>query len=707
MREKMMLKLLLLLLPAILFATLPPSFSHKSGFYEDSFLLTITHTDPNATIYYTLDGSNPDPANLDGKSFEYKNSYSSPPFGKSEDKFEHFIYKTLTYKEPILIEDLRYSPDRISQVSTTISFPNPPEYLPKPKLKDSLSNRLKSIYNDLANEVNLLINRGIKNVIKFIYSAKTKVGNREFLPLLDLEYEEPREYAKKGVVLKAMALGDDGVASQVVAKSYFVGFEKYDLPAVSLIVDPQELFNYDDGVLVAGRAYDEWVEAGKKDKKLRGGNAGANWDSKREIQAVVELFDKAEYREFEANISPHGGSSREYAQKSLKLKLADKKRSIKVFDDGVEVNRFMLRNAGNHNYKTFLADGVMHRAFADLSFGTQRYKPFVVFINGEYNGILNARDRRDSAYIRDLYALPSKKIDEIKKNRIADKGDLVQFNKLVRTIESKKDDSYYDRVATLMDLGSFYDYFAVEIFLANSDWADNNMAVWRYRGKNAKEGSFADGRWRWFLYDTDRLAHAFRAGFMEYDILKDRLNADSVATKMFQNLMSDDRIREEFLTRFFDLLNTHFMPDRLSAFVKEARDHIASEMPRQIERWGSPESMSEWSSYVDKLLEFVEHRRERQFEQLQKHFKLSSYYDLDIEIPEGASIGVNTLQLNGSSWSGIYTTDLPIKLKASIDDGYEFVAWSGVSEDLAHSKEIVLSPSSDIKVGLVVKKITH
>jgi hypothetical protein len=130
-------------------------------------------------------------------------------------------------------------------------------------------------------------------------------------------------------------------------------------------------------------------------------------------------------------------------------------------------------------------------------------------------------------------------------------------------------------------------------------------------------------------------------------------------------------------------------------------------MPRQIERWGSPESMSEWSSYVDKLLEFVEHSRESQFEQLQKHFKLSSYYDLDIEIPEGASIGVNTLQLNGSSWSGIYTTDLPIKLKASIDDGYEFVAWSGVSEDLAHSKEIVLSPSSDIKVGLVVKKITH
>ena len=37
-----------------------PVFSHESGFHQQAFWLEITHDDPNAVIYYTLDGSDPD-----------------------------------------------------------------------------------------------------------------------------------------------------------------------------------------------------------------------------------------------------------------------------------------------------------------------------------------------------------------------------------------------------------------------------------------------------------------------------------------------------------------------------------------------------------------------------------------------------------------------------------------------------------------------
>jgi len=36
-----------------------PVFSHPSGYYWESFFLTITCSNPNANIYYTLDGSAP------------------------------------------------------------------------------------------------------------------------------------------------------------------------------------------------------------------------------------------------------------------------------------------------------------------------------------------------------------------------------------------------------------------------------------------------------------------------------------------------------------------------------------------------------------------------------------------------------------------------------------------------------------------------
>ena len=37
----------------------PPSFSHSSGFYTDSFLLTLSSEEPTNSIHYTLDGSEP------------------------------------------------------------------------------------------------------------------------------------------------------------------------------------------------------------------------------------------------------------------------------------------------------------------------------------------------------------------------------------------------------------------------------------------------------------------------------------------------------------------------------------------------------------------------------------------------------------------------------------------------------------------------
>ncbi len=45
----------------------PPQFSHQRGFYEEAFSLALSHADPEADIYYTLNGSAP----LDGAATPY------------------------------------------------------------------------------------------------------------------------------------------------------------------------------------------------------------------------------------------------------------------------------------------------------------------------------------------------------------------------------------------------------------------------------------------------------------------------------------------------------------------------------------------------------------------------------------------------------------------------------------------------------------
>jgi len=52
-----------------------PGFSHPGGFYEEPVTLTLDASDPEITIYYTLDGSEPCPDNLDGTVYYYKQSY--------------------------------------------------------------------------------------------------------------------------------------------------------------------------------------------------------------------------------------------------------------------------------------------------------------------------------------------------------------------------------------------------------------------------------------------------------------------------------------------------------------------------------------------------------------------------------------------------------------------------------------------------------
>lgn len=81
-----------------------PVLSVESGFYENEFTLTISHSDLNAIIIYTLDGSDPHLDNIGGVTYNYKISYPQNP-GDPLGNLLQNSFETLTYENPILIED--------------------------------------------------------------------------------------------------------------------------------------------------------------------------------------------------------------------------------------------------------------------------------------------------------------------------------------------------------------------------------------------------------------------------------------------------------------------------------------------------------------------------------------------------------------------------------------------------------------------------
>jgi hypothetical protein len=56
------------------------------------------------------------------------------------------------------------------------------------------------------------------------------------------------------------------------------------------------------------------------------------------------------------------------------------------------------------------------------------------------------------------------------------------------------DADFYNKLSQMMDIDEYIDYQIIQQFIANTDWVNNNIKVWR-----KKDG----GKFRWILFDTD------------------------------------------------------------------------------------------------------------------------------------------------------------------------------------------------------------
>lgn len=92
----------------------PPLFSQAGGFYTTNQTVGLSTAIPGATIYYTLDGSEPDINNLAGQTYSYKTVYPNGPL--LTDKIHTYLYST-----PLIITDRSNSPNRTSLKTNTPS----------------------------------------------------------------------------------------------------------------------------------------------------------------------------------------------------------------------------------------------------------------------------------------------------------------------------------------------------------------------------------------------------------------------------------------------------------------------------------------------------------------------------------------------------------------------------------------------------------
>ncbi|MGB4205790.1 MAG: CotH kinase family protein [Bacteroidales bacterium] len=645
----------------------PPAFSHHGGFYTEDFTLVLSHPDTAAIIVYTLDGSYPDINNLEGTTYTYKNQYPENP-GDPFGDLKYGSYQSFLYDEAITITDRSSAPDSLTQISST--WHQIPYYLPE---------------------------------------------NPVF----------------KGTVVRARALKPGALSGRVNTNTYFITDtipERYSLPVISISIPEQELFDYENGIYVAGIDYDNWRTANPTVSNTW--HTVCNFDrrgEKWEIPSHIELYETGNplpQISQEIGIRIHGSEARRRPMKSLRLyargKYGKSELEYKFFKnlDDNSFKRLLLRNSGQDFLSTMLRDATLHTIAKGLHFDVQEYEPAIVFINGEYWGIHNIRERFDKHYFERVYGVDPENIDFLTASEIKE-GDTVHYRQTINYIEANglADDVHYQYIKTRIDVDNFRDYQIANIFANNIDWPGANLEFWRLRTSgympNAPYGH--DGRWRWMLYDMDfcfgfssgsqeagynMLAHATLEGGTSYP------NPDW-STFLLRKFLENEEFKTGFINRFADLLNTFFKPERVNSVINKNASRIEPEIPEHLLRWSTYPDISTWRWFLSEMRNFAILRPELQRQHIREYFDIDNDVEitLDVNNPVAGYIRINTINITNETpgvdsipypWTGTYFNDIPIEIEAVALPGYAFSHWEGINPDT--SAVVVIIPQEDLNI---------
>jgi len=439
----------------------------------------------------------------------------------------------------------------------------------------------------------------------------TPLVGPENSPLPLFVWQQP-EKQYKGTMLRYAAFKKDTLVSPIYTRSYFIDPQfaaRYSYPVLCISTDSLHLFDFEKGIYVPGIEWKkdslQWWPRGNYHLK------GEEW----ERPASFTYFDKQGEVQWEADagLRIRGNGSAAMPQKSFnvffKNRYGQSELDYPLFDYGntTTFKRFILRNSGGDFNKTHFRDVCLQSLLIPLDIDIQRFQPVITFINGEYWGIYNLRDKYDKYYIANAYDVDPEEVNILNVCGVVDDGDNADYLSLMHYIKASDMSTKvaYDYVAERVDIDNFIDYQIAEIYFANYDWPCNNKKLWKTNEKGSK--------WRFLIYDLD-----FSFGD---DLSKPTLNSLEHATStentwpfcecsssMFRGLLQNDSFQKKFVDRFVMHLKTTFEKEHVLQRIVTFKTLYEPEMQEHINRWFYPSNLSSWDYHINFMREFAAQR---------------------------------------------------------------------------------------------------
>ncbi|HET6558536.1 MAG TPA: CotH kinase family protein [Prolixibacteraceae bacterium] len=504
-------------------------------------------------------------------------------------------------------------------------------------------------------------------------------------------YSGPLSMTKTSV-LRVRTFVDGFLPGAIVTQSYFID-EPVNLPVISLVTDPDHFFSDETGIYVEGTA----GVAGYCTSVPH--NVNQDW----ERPVNIELYEKDGTPGLNqvAGVKIFGGCSRvRFPMKSLafyaRKEYETASFNYKLFPDkkSEEYETFILRASGDDQPSTMFRDALTQMVVKDvIDVDVQAYRPVVLYINGEYWGIHNMREKINEHYANDNFDANPDSVDVLKRNP-ANSWDVVHgnadhYNAMIDYLKTNDitQPSHYEYICSQMDKDEYINYQITQIFFGGQDWPGNNIKFWRSREKPYD-------RWRWVLYDLD---HTFADPYS--NIMEEATEVDcgctwpnpSWSTYLFRRMLENKSFREEFIQRFFLYAGSHFSRERIHGIINKLQAVIAPEIPRHIERWGGQKtslpdntwvspiftSVGQWEWNVQVMRNFTDVRHEMAIKQVMDYFGLSDLSGLTASVEparQGSIVAAHSVITNSSVSADIHTGE-QLLLSCKPEPGYVLSHW--------------------------------
>ena len=443
-----------------------------------------------------------------------------------------------------------------------------------------------------------------------VYSAITDIADG---------YKAPENPVDKAMIVRAIAVDASGNVSDIATKTYFIGYTQNDyamnMRVISLVSDPDNLFDDEKGIYVKGKIYRESGGGGMV--MFGGGNHPANYTQEGrewERPAHITVFEKGKATySAGVGIRMHGAWTRAAAQKSFNLYARADYGTAKLdydFFNGQLTNingkvidsfdKITLRNGGNDD-KTKIRDRLNQEMVGDRAYGTQAQTECVVFLDGEFWGTYNIVEKIGKEYIADHYKVKQGSVCMIKTDELSDGTDQgwADYEELKRLANSANysDAGIYDQFEALMDLESLADYFATELIVGNSDFGNNNYALWKTEVVDPNK-PYADGRWRFILFDTEYCAGLYGQSNASTNAINSLRSKNTWITKLFFGLLeNNEQFRTMFLTCYNDQCDNCYQASKVVQRINQLESVYQTSMIATLERFSMQPDNGGWGGF--------------------------------------------------------------------------------------------------------------